>query len=218
MTDPLVTAVLLSWKRKPNMPRIIEALRSQTVPVEVWVINNDGTEDFGADRLIAMPWNAGEWARYPMAGRIETEYGLFQDDDFIIGDDTFVEDAIGLLEKKCPEHILGIAGMAIQPAPPHYGPYIGTGYAHILKGHFQMFRAETVRKARIPRHPSASDIYWALDVGEGKRAHYVSARLRGRTEQLERYGVGYEFRDTHWQERDAVCAAWLNEHKEMTNG
>jgi hypothetical protein len=61
---PKVTAVLLSWKRKENMPLIIDALRKQTTPVEVWVINNDGSEDFGADRLISIPWNAGEWARY----------------------------------------------------------------------------------------------------------------------------------------------------------
>lgn len=209
-----VTAVLLSWKRKPNMPLIIDALRAQTVPVEVWLINNDGAEDFGADRLISIPWNAGEWARYPVAGRVETEYCLFQDDDFMLNDDTYVEDAINLLEKKCPQHILGIAGMGIQPEPPHYGPYIGTGYANILKGHFQIFRSETARKARIPRHPSASDIYWALDIGKGERAHYVSARLRGRTKTLERYNVGYEFRPEHWDERNAVCADWLRENKD----
>lgn len=211
MTNPLVTAVLLSWKRKPNMPKIIEALRQQTVPIDVWVINNGGLEDFGADRLISIPWNAGEWARYPVAGRIETEYGLFQDDDFIVCDETFVEDAIALCEEKCPEHVLGIAGMGLQPFHPHYGPYVGEGYAAILKGHFQLFRAEIARRARIPRHPSASDIYWSLDLGHGGSAHYVSSELRGRTEQLERYGVGYEFRPDHWQERNEVCAAWLNE-------
>jgi hypothetical protein len=208
-----VTAVLLSWKRKANLPWIIEALRAQTVDVEIWLINNDGFEDFGADRLIAIPWNAGEWARYVVAGRIETPWGMFQDDDFLLGDDTFLEDAISLHMRKCVSNLLGVAGRGLQIEPPHYRPDIvdRDGWAAILKGHFQLFRRETVRRAKIPQHPSASDIYWSLDIGDGEAVHWVSRELSRRLETLERFGVGYEFRPEHYQERDAVCAAWLRE-------
>lgn len=212
---PTVTAILLSWKRKPNMPRIIEALRKQTVPVEVWVINNDGTQGFGADRLIAMPWNAGEWARYPMAGRAETEYVMFQDDDFMLGDDGYVRDAILYHDHYCPDYIIGVAGRGLQHEPPHYAPDIvnQSGYAAILKGHFQLFHRDVVRRARIPQHPSASDIYWSLDIGGGHASHYVSKELSDRLVTLPRHGVGYEFRQEHYDEREAVCAAWLKENK-----
>lgn len=211
MSQPTVTAVLLSWKRQANMPEIINALHSQTVPVEIWLINNAGCEDFGAERLIAMPWNAGEWARYVVAGRVETEYCLFQDDDFKLGDPTFVEQAISRHEVQCPEHIIGVAGRELQPTPPHYTPDVTYGYCHILKGHFQLFKSDIVRRVRIPRHPSASDIYWSLDAGGGEPVHWVSAYLRERMLTLDRQQVGYEFRPGHYAEREEVCAAWLKE-------
>lgn len=206
-----ITAVLLSYRRKENMPLIIDALRRQTVPVEIWLINNDGLEDFGADRLIAIPWNAGEWARYVVAGRVETDYCLFQDDDFMLGDRRFVQDAVAIHREKCPGYILGTAGRGLQSSPPYYQPDITDGYAAILKGHFQLFGTDVVRRARIPQHPSASDIYWSLDIGGGDDVHFVSKELARRLETLDRHGVGYEFRPEHYQEREAVCKDWLKE-------
>jgi len=198
------------------LPRIIEALRAQTVPVEVWVINNNGFEDFGADRLIAIPWNAGEWARYVTVGRVETYYCMFQDDDFMLGDKYFLEDALNLHDEFCADNILGVAGRGLQQEPPHYFPDIVNqdGYAAILKGHFQLFKTDIVRRARIPQHPSASDIYWSLDIGAGMPAHYVSVELSRRLDTLDRYGVGYEFRAGHTAEREEVCADWLREQRE----
>jgi hypothetical protein len=212
----MITAVLLSWKRKPNMPQIIEALRGQSVPVDIWLINNDGCEDFGADRLIAMPWNGGEWARYVMAGRVETEYCMFQDDDFILSDRHFLDDALAIHSSKCRNYMLGVAGRGLQHTEPYYWPDIvdQDGYANILKGHFQLFKSEVVRRVKIPRHPSASDIYWSLDVGGGQPVHYVSQELSRRLGTLDRFGVGYEFRAGHMTERNDVCHAWLVEHFE----
>lgn len=208
---PKVTAVLLSYKRKPNMPLIIEAIRSQTVPTEIWVINNDGSEDFGADRLIAIPWNAGEWARYVFAARVETEYCMFQDDDFMLGDKFFLEDAIDIHNRKSPVSLLGVAGRKLRQTPPLYGADVLDGYAHILKGHFQLFHPFVARKVLLPQHPSASDIYWSLDIGGGDDAHYVSRELARRMKTLDRHGVGYEFRPEHYQEREQVCSDWLKE-------
>ncbi len=209
----MITAVLLSWKRKANIPKIIEAIRDQTVPVEIWLINNDGLDDFGADKLIAIPWNAGEWARYVIAGRVKTTYTMFQDDDFLLGDKHFLEDAVDIHSDKCPDHILGVSGRGMQTEYPQYWPDIvdQDGYAHILKVHFQLFRSDIVRRVRIPRHPSASDIYWSLDAGNGQAVHYVCQKLSRRLDTLDRYGVGYEFRPGHMPERHAVCKAWQEE-------
>lgn len=209
----MVTAVLVSWKRKANMPAIIGALRAQTVPVEVWVINNDGFNDFGADRLVAIPWNAGEWVKYIFAARVETEYCWIQDDDILIGDNYFLEDALAIHADKCPDHILGTAGRGLQYKSPYYWPDIvdRDGYANIIKGHSLLFKSELVRQARIPRHPSASDIVWSLDTGNGQPVHYVSKKLSRRMEALNQYGVGYEFRPEHIRERETVCQDWLSE-------
>jgi hypothetical protein len=209
----MITAVLMSWKRKPNMPLIVEALRSQTVPVEIWLINNNGLEDFGADRTTFHNPSPGEWARYVTAGRVETPYCMFQDDDFMLGDKWFIDDAIELHAEKCPDHIIGVAGRGLQQSRPHYHPDIvkRDGYAHILKGHFQLFRTDIVRRARIPQRPSSSDIYWSLDTGGGLPEHFVSAELSRRLLPLDHHGVGYEFRPNHFAEREAACDDWLEE-------
>ena len=207
-----VTAILLSWKRQLNMDAIVQALRAQTVPVEVWLINNFDMAHYGADRAVHIPWNAGEWARYPFAARAETEYVMFQDDDFMLGDDWFLEDAIKIHNEHCPDNLLGVAGRGLQTEPPHYAPDIVNrdGYAAILKGHFQLFKPEVTRRARMARHPSASDIYWALDIGGGDPVHWVSADLGRRLKTLDRHGVGYEFRPEHYTEREEACEAWLH--------
>lgn len=206
-----VTAVLLSWERRANMPRIIDAIRNQTVDVEIWLINNGGFGHFDADRLIAIPWNAGEWARYVFAGRVETEYVMFQDDDFLMTDDGFLADAIAAHTSHCPDHILCVSGRVIGHEPPFYNRDVFNGFCHVPKGHFQLFRTGLARRARIPNHPSASDIQWALDTGNGEARHWVDATLRSRMTELERYGVGYEFRPNHYQERERVVEQWLEE-------
>ena len=214
MSRPIVTAILMSWKRQPNMPRIVSALRNQTVPVEIWLINNLDFKDFGADRLIAFPWapdSAGEWARYPISARAETEYVMFQDDDWLIGDDEFVEDAMAEQFVMCPDNILGVSGRGLQSRPPYYHPDIDDGYAAIVKGHFQIFRADMTRRIRLPRLEVSSDIYWSLDAGGGQPVHWISKDLSDRLVELPRRGVGYEFRPGHYQEREEVCKAWLNE-------
>lgn len=209
----MVTAVLLSWKRKNNLPIIIDALRRQTLRPEIWVINNNGFEDFEADKLISIPWNAGEWARYVMAGRVETEYCMFQDDDFVLGDKYYLEDALEAHKKYCPDHVLGVAGRGLQKVSPFYWPDMinQDAYVPILKGHFQLFKSEIVRRVRIPRHPSASDIYWSLDLSNGEPVHYISKHLSNRLDTLERWAVGYEFRAGHYIERNQVCEDWLKE-------
>jgi len=208
-----VTAILLSYQRQLNMSAIVQSLRNQTIPVEVWLINNHDVQTFGADKPIIIPWNAGEWARYVFAGRPETEFVMFQDDDFMVGDDHYLEDAIQIHGDKCPSHLLGVAGRGLQPDAPHYAPDIVSqdGYASILKGHFQLFRPEVARRVRMPRHPSASDIYWSLDIGNGEPMHWVSKELSARLMPMDRHGVGYEFRPTHYHEREQVCSDWMAE-------
>ena len=212
-----ITAILMSWKRKPNMPKIIEAIRGQSVPVEIWLVNCNGLEDFGADKLIAMPWGPGEWARYGMLGRVKSKYCMFQDDDFMMGDKFFLEDALGIHCIRCPDNMLGVAGRGLQQTSPHYWPDIVNqdGYASILKGHFQLFKSEVVRRARMSHHISSGDIYWSLDVGAGRPVHWVSKELSQRFAPLDQFGVGYELRPGHWDEREAVCVDWLKEWERL---
>lgn len=210
---PMVTCILLAYQRPANMPEIIAMLRAQTVPVEIWVINNYGMDDFGADRLIAIPWNAGEWARYVFALRVETEYVFFMDDDFKLADERVLEDAMIIHAAQCPWGILGATGRGLSREAPHYAPdfYDVDGPVRIVKGRFMFFRAEMARTILMPWHPSASDILFSLNAGG---PHWVSREIYSRIVELPRFGVGYEFRPEHYAEREAVCAAWLEAQDE----
>lgn len=216
-TKPLVTAVLMSYKRQPNMPAIIESYRAQSVPVEVWLINNNGLEDFGADKLIAIPWNAGEMARYIFCARPDTDYVCFQDDDFQITGADYVECGIEAVERR-PDYLVGASGRNVNweadfPTAGHYAPeaHVGQGAA-ILKGHFQIFRKSYASRVHIPGHWAASDIYWSLDGSRGAPAHYVDPVLSKRLKRLDTHGTGLEFRPEHWKERSGVVKDYLSDY------
>jgi len=211
---PTITAILMSYKRKPNMPLIVDSYRRQTVDTEVWMINNNGNEDFGADKLISIPWNAGEMARYLFCARPRTKYVCFQDDDFMMKTEDFLEIGIKLVDQR-PDYLVGTAGRNINwendlGKPGHYAPEAQKDKgAAILKGHFQIFRRSIATRAHIMGHFSASDIWWALDISKGAPAHFVSAELAKRIKKLDRHNTGLEFRPEHWSERSDVVKKWI---------
>ena len=133
----------------------------------------------------------------------------------MLGDDHFLEDALAIHAEMCPSNLLGVAGRGLQGSYPYYSPDIvdRNGYASILKGHFQLFKTETSRRARLSHLADASDIYWSLDIGDGLPAHYVSKKLSRRLDMLPTYGVGYELRPGHMAQRNEVCSAWLEERE-----
>lgn len=218
---PIATVILLSYQREPNMSSIISSYRAQSVPVEIWTIDNAPETEYCewhhlVDRLVTIPWNGGEWARYPFVGRVETDWCLFQDDDWLIQDERFVEDAI---DEYCTMKplLLGTAGRLTFPRRPYYRDDVKRGWANVLKGHFQCFRPSVVRRARIPNHPSASDILWSMDIANGKKRHWVSSALRERLHLIDQHGVGLEYRPHHYLERDSVVQSWYKERKNGTS-
>ena len=196
------------------MPLIVESYRKQTVPIEIWMVNNGGNfESFGADRLISIPWNAGEMARYLFTRRAETDLVCFQDDDFLITGEDYIERAIDILDRMAPEACVGVAGRHVNLAPPHYaGEARPDSYTNFLKGHFQIFRRKSLGNVKIGYHPYASDLQFSLDISRGRDVHWVSAELKERTMRLPTHGAGLEFRPEHWQEREEACIAYIEEY------
>ena len=210
------TAILMSYKRKPNMPEIVQSLRMQTRPPrEIWMINNNGYDAFGADKVIAIPWNAGEMARYLWTRRVETPWVMFQDDDFVVGDERFLADALEIAKDKAPDACVGTAGRHIDPGPKHYRHEAAPdSYTNFLKGHFQLFHQRALHNLHVCYHPFASDIWFSLDISQGRRVHWVSADLRQRLRRIDTHGEGLEFRDGHWAEREQACADYIAEYGE----
>lgn len=90
-----VEVVAAHFKRPANMPKILAALREQTVPVTCTLTDaGDGETDPGDvcdrwDRVFAMA-PMGAWERLAIAGAYSHEYTLFLDDD-VLPSPTFVE-------------------------------------------------------------------------------------------------------------------------------
>ena len=208
----MITAILLSYKRQQNIPKIIESLRGQTVPVEIWLINNLDCKSFGEDRSIHIPWNAGEWARYVFAPRAKTEYVMFQDDDWLINDSHFVESAINIhLGANHGMGMVGIGGREIFRTRPHYTDsksIKSDGSTNFLWGHFQLFKCDDSKRVMVPSHPYASDIHWSLEMSK-MGSHWVSSYLRERLVQLDEHGVGLSHRENHMEEREQACVDYF---------
>lgn len=211
-----ITAILMSYKRKPNMPKIIKQLRAQShPPKEIWMVNNDGYDSFGADKVIAIPWNAGEMARYLWTRRAETPWVMFQDDDWIMRDVRFLEDALFIAKTKALRACTGTAGRTISPTPKHYDgrrEALPDSYTNFLKGHFQLFHQDSLTDLHVGHHPNASDIWFSLDISHGRKVHWVSANLRSRFQLMDQHGQGLEHRKGHWAEREKACADYVREY------
>ena len=80
-----VEVVVAHWKRPANIQPILDALRSQTIPVTCTVTDtyeSDTPKPIGWDRHFLMP-NMGAWNRIAIAGAYDHEFTLLLDDDVL---------------------------------------------------------------------------------------------------------------------------------------
>lgn len=102
-TKPEVLAVIINWRRPQNLPLIVGALRAQTVPLHICVIECAPGTEFAlppdqlhslADTVFTVNRNFGPMSRLiPALAFTEYEYVFFQVDDFAPG-------------PRCVEHFL----------------------------------------------------------------------------------------------------------------
>jgi len=214
-----VTAVLINYKRPQNMAQIIAMLRAQTVRLELMLINNAGCEDFGVERTVHVPWDAGPFLVIPFALYARTEWVMVIQDDLKPGDMEFVADALELARMR-PNAITGAFGRRLSFVPPHYAQD-AFGSVEIVKSRFWIFRKALVNRVRFPvlRPPSGAndpwiheDIWFSLAVGKGRPVHLASLGLRDRLVELPGGdGVGYSHRPYHYQEREEVTRRYVQE-------
>jgi len=213
---PRVTAILLNYERRENIPLIVRSLHRQSEAVDVWLVNNSTMEDFGADRCVFIPWNAGVSIRVLMAVYIKTPWVMFLDDDLMPGDTEFVKAALGLAVKR-PDTILGAYGRHLSQTPPHYHSD-ADGKAEIVKGRFMFFRRGLLDRVRMPCVPPdldvrfCEDIHLSLEAGRAEPVHWVDAGLRARLVELPDAG-GLCRRPGHMAERERFCEWWLKERQ-----
>ena len=204
-----ITAILTSYARESNMPRIVHTIRQQTANPRVMLINNSGPSDFGVDDATLIRWNAGPVARWLFAPLVETEWVYMQDDDLVPKDKQFLEDMLEIA-KQHPGGITGIVGRAFGIIPPYYRtrPDILNGSAAIVKNQCVMFRKNLLRHCAMPASKLDEDIHFSLEIGLGESVHWIDGGLRDRIERLPDQGA-VSRSPGHWERREAACREWI---------
>jgi|7_EtaG_2_1085326.scaffolds.fasta_scaffold03990_6 hypothetical protein len=119
-----ITAICNSYRRPYNLPRQLDAIKSQSIkPKEtwVWVNHHKDNQDFnhtglGFDRIFHNNYNWKFYGRFAAALLADTEYIAIFDDDTIPGERWF-ENCIETMKKT--EGIMGSAGIILK-SPQHY--------------------------------------------------------------------------------------------------
>jgi len=110
------TALLLNWKRPKNLEKVIQSLRSQSVPVEIFLWNNnqEDTTQYDVDLQINSSRNLMCWPRWFLANYAQTEYVFSLDDDVYLSDTNVVSDCIDYVKKT--QASIGYSGVILDLA------------------------------------------------------------------------------------------------------
>lgn len=89
----MITALLLNYKRQNNLKIIIDRLKKQTIPITIFLWNNnyEDNERYDVDLQIDSSINLMCSPRWLMSGYSNNEYFFSLDDDLIFNDDSFIE-------------------------------------------------------------------------------------------------------------------------------
>lgn len=206
-----VTAVLLNWKRCRNMPSVITALKAQSEPVHIVLVNCIGgnQDTFSVRDVIRFPWNFGPVARLLVGSQANTEFVLFQDDDLMAADTDLV--ARTLKTVKRTGGLVGGWGRGVQDHAPYYWPEIKHGKAAIIKHRWAMLPTAMLASVRMPPKEArfADDLWLSLELGRGEPAHFVDSELRGGLLELASGAVGLDQRPDHYDSRDEFVRQYL---------
>lgn len=89
------TAILTSYSRPNNIEKIISCLKSQTVPIEIIMINNGDSKDkYDVDLQIDASKNLMCFPRWFACNYATTPYVFSLDDDLMFSDDNVIVDCI----------------------------------------------------------------------------------------------------------------------------
>jgi hypothetical protein len=177
------TAVLLSWKRPQNIPRLVSSIRSQTVPIKIVLWNNAGDKlDVDCDLQINCSENMGCFPRWYAAALMgDAPYVFSLDDDMCFADDGVVEDCIKAYKASTCRFLgyTGVRGVLTDPIRPysrsaHFIAGDKDERVDIIKGRFLFFNRSAFYDIPM-RHPevdtignSEDDIIMSLSIAQGK--------------------------------------------------
>lgn len=150
------SALLLNWKRPENIKIIIELLKSQTIPIEILLWNNnvDDHTKYDVDLQINSEKNLMCLPRWFMGLYASSEYVFSLDDDLVFNDLKVIEDCIDFIGKR--DIAIGKTGVILNQEKNYWkskhilNPDPNNDIVvDIIKGRFLMCRKKHISKILI---------------------------------------------------------------------
>lgn len=165
MSDEKITAILLSWRRVPNLGRIIDELRRTPLIAEIMLWNNNPEVrlDFPGVTVINSPRNFLCLARYCLVPLAAHDLIWFQDDDLLLRRAQI--EAIYAAYAADPSRIYGIMGRDIVNGL--YSADVVYGECDIVLGQAMLFHRRLLHHAfeplgSVPPDLAEDDIIFSL--------------------------------------------------------
>lgn len=182
-----ITAILLSWKRTRNIPRIIEALSRSPRIGEILLWNNNPKAKLHYPRVVTInsPKNFLCFARYCLVPLAANDIIWFQDDDVLVEKDQL--EAVYSAYMSDPSRIYGTVGRNIVG-----GRYCADnvhGECDIILGRTMLFHRALFHHAveplgAMPPAMTEDDIIFSLAAGRRHFAVDVHARDMGSADRV----------------------------------
>lgn len=112
----MITAIVLHYNRQENIKRVMDGIRSQTVPCNIVVWDNSGNYPVGSGEDIVLKSEKNNFclARYSLIPTIRTEHIFNTDDDLAINDRTLFEKFLEFSGRH-PKAVIGWNGRKFHP-------------------------------------------------------------------------------------------------------
>lgn len=231
--NALVTVLLMNYKRKLNLPIIIDSLKSQSVTCEIFLWNNSD-EDFQDPRLdliINSSKNLKCWPRWSMAAYANTPYVMTHDDDLCFNSPDCLEQLIQChKDHEKPGLAIGFNGVKLGSDLSYYpdsnqkilrkvGITIGAKHVKfpkkdtpvdIIKGRMIFCKTSDLKSAPIfdDNNENCDDIVISSYLSSRKQKHHIVASdMNGKIDELPGGKDGFAVsQKTGWEEYRTMVA------------
>lgn len=215
---PLITAVIPHYyeARRPNLPAIVHALRTGSVPVEeILIWNNDALPlRIAGARIVHSPTNEGPRARFITALMAKSHYVFFQDNDLMVEHDTIR----GLIQQS-ERHSLDVVSLDGRVLGPggsyHHSVLLGSRETEPRKVDITLGHAEMILTRNLPlalsyfpfhEAPEMDDIFFNWSCQQvGLHRWVVPTGSSGAFRNLSEFEVGACKEKAHYKTRDELC-------------
>jgi glycosyltransferase involved in cell wall biosynthesis len=210
-----ITILLLNYKRPHNLSGIIDSLKNQTVPVNIFLWDNSGNSMFDdprIDLIFRTSENKGCSPRWLTALYAKTKYVMTHDDDFLIAKPDTIEKIVKCLdEQKNEKTIVGYEGVFVDINKSYmehveyknryqfqrnkfgivasrYSHLKSSVKVHLVKGRLMATRTENISKYidfPVLLNEREDDITVSAMMGNGEKIHLIPHFLKDCIQEIK---------------------------------